>query len=126
MITKPTKFTGEFVLSELKAWLANAKKDKNIMYIKDCTIQKDYSFSDFKSAMLYLKGKNSPQYDQISATYSKIKELAECRINNGALKGELNASVSQMNLAHNYKWKNKAELDVIHKGKVDLGDVFGG
>lgn len=101
MITKPVKYTPEFVLSECTAMLQEIRDDKEIVLLGQLFGTRDYSgqrFSEWDHAFA--------DNEMISETIKKIRELLEDRINLGGLKGSLNPTMTIFNLKNNYGWKD--------------------
>jgi len=103
METKPVKYTEEFVLNELTEMLDNLKKNKEIIFIGELLEDKPYSMqriSEWKE-----------MNDEISETYSRIKDILQTRAAVGGMKKELDASMTKFHLSANYGWKDKSEVD---------------
>lgn len=107
MITKPEKYTQEFVSSELDAMLTEISQNKDIIILGDLFEYRNYSiqrFSEWEQKFV--------DDEQISESIKKIKETLETRLNNGGLKGKLNPTMTIFNLKNNYGWKDKTESEV--------------
>ena len=112
MITKPEKYTSEFVTAELGNMIAELGIDDSIVILGELFNTRDYSmqrFSEWED-----KFKND---DRISESIKRIKSILETRLNIGGLKGKLNPTMTIFNLKNNYGWKDKTETDVTSNGK---------
>jgi hypothetical protein len=111
METKPVKYTEEFVGEELKK-LEEQAINPDILVIGQLFEDKDYSqqrFSEWATEFKDCQG--------ISESIKRIKKRFENRVNVGALKGKLNATMAIFNLKNNYDWKDKSETDITTGGE---------
>lgn len=102
MITKPTKYTPEFVLQEVKSILSEVREDQNVYYLWQVFEKREYSLQRFS------EWSNTFSLDEeISETIKKIKEILETRVVVGAMKKELHVTMTIFHLKNNYKWTDK-------------------
>lgn len=111
MITKPTKYTPEFVKSELKAMLQEAIEERFVV-IGQLFETRDYSLQRFSEWE-----HDFPEHPEISESIKKIKQIFENTINAGALTGKLNPTMTIFNLKNNYGWKDQTQTDLTTKGE---------
>lgn len=105
-ITKPTIYTEEFVKNEVSN-LWDEAQNEDIIVLGQLFEKKAYSrqrFSEWEKTFKNIK--------EISDTIKKIRELFENKVNVGALKGKLNATMAIFNLKNNYGWKDKSEQEM--------------
>ena len=119
MITKPTKYTKEFVTEELKGMLVDLEKNEGIYLLGDLiNFKKDYPrqvFSEWE--------KKFKDDQEISNSIKKIRAILEDRINKGGLNNKLNATMVIFNLKNHYGWKDKNETDLTSLGR-QLGFIM--
>lgn len=115
MITKPVKYTPEFVLAECTAMIQEAQEDKELLLIGQLFETRDYSAQRLSEWTT-----DFADNDQISESIKKIKELFENRINLGGLKGDLNSTMTVFNLKNNYGWRDKPEEAPKGDGMAEL------
>ena len=108
-ITKPIKYTKQFIFAEIPAILEEIENNKSIIYLGEVFEKKAYSFRRFSEW-----GKKYEDSKKISDTIAKIKEILESRINVRALKGNLNVTMAVFNLKNNYNWVDKKQFE--HSG----------
>jgi hypothetical protein len=116
MVTKPTKYTKEFVVEELKDMLEHIRNNPDIILLGQVIENKDYSrqrVSEWR--------KKFENDKEISDTFSKIKGILETRLNIGGIKGNFNATMTKLNLINNYGWVDKQETAVTGPGGEPLG-----
>ncbi len=104
MITKPTKYTREFVFQEVRSMLADIRKSPDIFFLGQVFETKDYSmqrFSEWK--------KDFEDDEEISEAIKKIREVLESRVVVSAMKKELNPAMVIFHLKNNHWWRDKAE-----------------
>jgi hypothetical protein len=111
MITKPEKYTEEFVSKELSDMLSELEVNEEIMVMGELFKTRDYSIQRFSEWEDKFKDNA-----EISESIKKVKEILETRINIGGLKGKLNATMTIFNLKNNYGWKDKTETDLTNNG----------
>lgn len=107
MITKPEKYTREFVSSELADMMQELQDNTEIVILGELFKSRDYSaqrFSDWEQKF--------SDDDQIMESIKRIKSTLETRINIGGLKGKLNPTMTIFNLKNNYGWKDKNETEL--------------
>lgn len=112
METKPVVYTEEYVKSQVDYILELILTNKDIVYLGEVFEDLPYSrqrFSEWE--------KSFEENDEISDTIKKIKGILESRVNVGALKSKLNATIAIFNLKNNYGWKDKTEMDLTTNGK---------
>lgn len=106
VITKPTKYTPEFVLQEVRSVLAEIQGDLEIFYLWQVFEKRGYSqqrYSEWKRSY----GDNQ----EISETMERIWDILETRVVVGAMKRELHPTIAVFHLKNNYKWSDKVEID---------------
>jgi hypothetical protein len=106
MITKPTTYTADFVLEELKTMLNEIKENKDIVYKGEVFENKAYSrqrFSEWASAF--------KDNQEISDTIKKIDEILETRAVKRGIDLKGNSSFLIFHLKNNYGWRDKQELE---------------
>ncbi len=104
MVTKPLKYSSQFVLQEVQAMISEIQADSSIFYLGQLFDKRDYSmqrFSEWK--------KDFEDNEEISEAIKRIKELLETRIVVGAMKKELHPTICIFHLKNNYQWTDKAE-----------------
>lgn len=116
MITKPEKYTREFVSSELDNMLSELIEDNSIVILGELFMRRNYSLQRFSEWEDKFKDD-----DMISESIKKIKSILETRLNLGGLRGELNPTMTIFNLKNNYGWRDKTETDI-----TSGGDKIGG
>ena len=113
--TKPTKYTRDFVIGELKEFLGRVKGDKEIIYIKQLMAEKDYTYERF-SEWRRKFSEDELNDAEITHTIKKIHNILESRQFIGGLTGGHNPAVAIFGLKNNYGWKDKQEIDHTSKG----------
>jgi len=106
MKTNDTKYTEEFVLSELELLLKSLKKDKDIVYIWQLFETKTYSRQRYSEWI-----KKYSDNEKIREMSDTIKNILETRVNVWGLINKLNPSIVKFNLINNFDWKEKTEVD---------------
>ena len=106
MITKPVKYTEEFVMKELQGILDEINSNKSIVYIGEVFEERPYPRQNYSEWAEKFK-----EHDWISDAIKRIDAILESRVNLGGLKGKLNATMAIFNLKNNYDWKDKSEVD---------------
>lgn len=104
MITKPTKYTPEFVLQEVQEMLSEVRSDPNIFYLGQLFDSRDYSMQRYSEWR-----KKYTQDDEISEAIEKIGDMLETRVVVGAMKKELHPTITVFHLKNNFKWSDKVE-----------------
>jgi len=104
MITKPTKYTPEFVLQEVQEMLSEVRSDPNIFYLGQLFDRRDYSMQRYSEWR-----KKYTQDDEISEAIEKIGDMLETRVVVGAMKKELHPTITVFHLKNNFKWSDKVE-----------------
>lgn len=112
MITKPTKYTEEFVKNELRLILDYILDNKDIVYLGEVFEEKPYPRQCYSEWANKFK-----DVVEISDTIKRIDDILESRVNIGGLKQKLNPTMVIFNLKNNYKWKDKTETDLTSDGK---------
>ena len=113
----PVVYTEEYVKEQLKILLEEATWESYLTMSKMFE-NKEYSQQRFSE----WAEKYSNNYE-ISESIKKIKEIFQNKINEGALRGKLNATMAIFNLKNNYGWKDKTEQDLNVKS-VSLTELF--
>jgi hypothetical protein len=116
MVTKPTKYTKEFVTAELKDMLEQIRNNPDIILLGQVIENKDYSLQRFSEWRKKFEGDK-----EISETIGKIKGILETRLNFGGIKGDFNATMTKLNLINNYGWVDKVDTEL--SGKVEIPPV---
>lgn len=106
MKTNDTKYTEEFVLSELELLLKSLIKDKDIVYIWQLFETKTYSRQRYSEWI-----KKYSDNEKIREMSDTIKNILETRVNVWGLVNKLNPSIVKFNLINNFDWKEKTEVD---------------
>lgn len=112
MVTKPEKYTKEYVLKELTDMISELQSDETIIIMGQLFDDRDYSpqrFSEWEDKF--------KEDDMISESIKKIKSILEKRINLGGLTNKLNPTMTIFNLKNNYGWKDKKETDLTTGGE---------
>lgn len=112
MITKPEKYTREFVQSELNDMLQELEEQTEVIILGELFDKRDYSpqrFSDWE--------KKFEDDEEILESIKRVKSILETRLNSGGLKGKLNPTMTIFNLKNNYGWKDKTETDITTGGE---------
>lgn len=104
MITKPTKYTREFVFQEVRSMLDEIRKNPDIFFIGQVFETKDYSMQRFSEWR-----KKFEDDEEISEAIKKIWEVMESRVAVGGMKKELNPAMVIFHLKNNYWWRDKVE-----------------
>ena len=117
MITKPTKYTSEFILSELKDMLKQLEKDKEILYKGELFEQRDYSYKRFSEW-----AKTYENNEEISDTLHKINLILENRVVKGAMNRSLSEKMVKFHLINNFDWSDKKEIK--HSGEMTIGSLL--
>jgi len=105
MITKPVKYTEEFVKNELEK-LEQDARIPDILVIGELFENRKYSRQRFCEWAVDFKDNR-----KISDSIKRIKQIFENKINSGALKGKLNATMAIFNLKNNYGYTDKTEVE---------------
>lgn len=106
MITKPTKYTREFVLQEVQSIIQEIRADKDIFYLGQIFDKRNYCLQR------YSEWRNEFTDDEeISETIKKIWDILETRVVVGAMKKELHPTITIFHLKNNFKWNDKVEID---------------
>ena len=106
MITKPTTYTEEFVLQEVREILATILSDSGIFYLWQVFESRPYSQQRYSEWKRDYKGNQ-----EISEAMERIWEILETRVVVGAMKRELHTTITVFHLKNNYKWSDKVEID---------------
>lgn len=106
MITKPTIYTQEYVLTLVTKLLQELKDNKDIVYLWELLEDKEYPRQCFSEW-----AEKFEDDKEISDTIKKIKEILETRAIVWAMKNNLNATSTIFHLKNNYKWVDKFETD---------------
>lgn len=107
MITKPQKYTREFVIGELDDMLKEILENPEIVFIGELFEHRDYSRQRYSEW-----AKDFSDDTRISDTIKRITDILESRINIGGLKNKLNPTMTIFNLKNNYGWKDKTETEL--------------
>mgnify|MGYP001581891490 CR=1 FL=1 len=117
MNTKPTQYTEEYVLDELKELLGIILVDKSIVYLGQLIEEKPYSMQRFSEW-------NGIDNKEISETIQKIKDILQTRAVVGGLKNQLSANITKFHLINNFDWSDKTEQDLKVSGGLSLTELF--
>lgn len=115
MITKPTKYTEEFVKAEVSKILNFVLENKNVVYIGEVFENLPYPRENWSRWL-----KQFSEVDEIAHTIKRVDEILETRINTGILHNKLNPTAGIFNLKNNYGWKDKQEIDQNNTGDVSM------
>ena len=99
MITKPKKYTEEFVTKELTAMLKEVREDKDILYIKELFEMRDYTIDRFSEW-----NRNYADHPQIPRIAKKIKEILETRAVKWAMTKKYDGGFTKFFLCNRYNW----------------------
>lgn len=110
-ITKPIIYTEEFVKKEVATLLEESKNEELL------TIGRLFENKAYSSQRLSEWAEKFKNNDEISESIKKIKDIFLNRINDGALRGKFNPTMTIFNLKNNYNWKDKNETDITTKGE---------
>lgn len=106
MVTKPEKYTREFVLAELHNMLHETGNDLGVVFIGQLFESRDYSrqrYSEWKEKF--------KKDDEISDTIKRLEELIETRLVTGGLTSALNPAITIFTLKNKHHWKDKSEQE---------------
>ena len=105
MITKPTKYTEEFVLSELNDIIVELRSNPDIIFVGQLFMKRDYSRERF-----YEWARKYDKNHEISHTIKMINEILEVRaIERGVdLKG--NSSFLIFFMKNKHGWKDRKDI----------------
>lgn len=106
MITKPTKYTREFVLSELQMMERQVINDLGIFFIGQLFESREYSRQRFSEWT-----KKFENDEEISDIIKRIEELLETRLVTGGLTSALNPTLTIFTLKNKHGWKDKSEVE---------------
>jgi hypothetical protein len=120
MVTKPVKYTAEFVLTELQSMIDIARANQDLVIMSELFESKDYSVQRFSEWE-----KKFEEHEQISESIKKLKDIFELRVNKGGLTNKLNPTMAIFNLKNNYKWVDKHETDITTGGDK-ITPILGG
>lgn len=109
--TKPIIYTEEFVKKEVATLLEESKNEELL------TIGRLFENKAYSSQRLSEWAEKFKNNDEISESIKKIKDIFLNRINDGALRGKFNPTMTIFNLKNNYNWKDKNETDITTKGE---------
>lgn len=116
MITKPTIYTEEYVLNEVRSIFAEVCENKEIVYIGEVFEKRKYPRQNYSEWASKFKDN-----EEISDTIKAIDGMLESRVNTGGLKGKLNATMTIFNLKNNYGWKDQQEYR--HSGGLAISEL---
>lgn len=109
MQTKPTQYTKDFVIDEVKELLALLKLQPETVFLGELLVEKPYSMQRISEWNSF--------GGEISETIEKIKDILQTRAVVGGLKNTLNSGMTKFHLINNFDWKDKTETDVTSGGK---------
>jgi hypothetical protein len=107
MKTKPTIYTEDFVLEQVRSILELILLDKGIIYLGEIFEELPYSIQRFSEWAETFK-----ENEEISETIKRIKNILESRVNVAGLKGKANPTMVIFNLKNNYNWRDKQETEL--------------
>jgi hypothetical protein len=105
MVTKPTTYTQEFVLAEVRDILNTVETNVDMVFIGEALAKKPYARQRY-SEWAHDFEQNADIVDAIKRT----KGILETRINSGGLKNKLNTAMVIFNLKNNYNWSDRQEV----------------
>lgn len=111
MITKPTKYTEEFVLSEITGFWSKVKSDSSLMFWQDLIRDKEYSRERI------WEWKNNKDWPEISNLCKKIHDEFELRLTKGAMLGKLNPGMTIFIFKNHYGMSDKLEQKTENTGE---------
>lgn len=124
MITKPQKYTPEFVLQEVQNMIQETQENTEIFYLGQLLEKREYSMQRFSEWR-----KDFHDHEEISEAIKRLKDLLETRIVVWAMKKELHPTISIFHLKNNYQWTDKPqpkaderridEIHIIYPGSED-------
>jgi len=97
--TKPTKYTEEFVMKELKEMIKEIRLDKDILYIKELFEMRDYTIDRFSEWRRVYK-----DHPQIPRLAMKIKDILETRAVKWAITKNFDSWFTKFFLCNKYNW----------------------
>lgn len=115
MITKPEKYTREFVLNELNDMLVEIDRDQGIFFINQLFEKRDYSRQRYSDWAKKFDGD-----EEIMDTIKRLEGQLENRLVIGALTGALNPTMSIFTLKNKHDWKDRTEVENTHEIKTAL------
>lgn len=111
MITKPTKYTEEYVLNEVQEFWQKVKSDTSLMFWQDLVRNKEYS-----RERIWEWSKNG-DWVEISNIIQKIKEEFETRLLKAGLLNKINPGLTKFVLINHYGMTDKTEIKTVKVGK---------
>jgi len=106
MNTKPTIYTEEKVLPELRSMLKMLKADPEIWFLNDLFDDKEYPVEYFSRW-----DKKYSKNIQIRHTIKKIRDILVGRALKGGATGKLNPTMVIFHLKNNFGWRDVREVD---------------
>jgi hypothetical protein len=113
MVTKPTTYTKEYVLNEVKDLLHQLSSHEDFIYKGELLNNKPYS-----RQRLSEWAKSFREDEEISDTIQKIEDILETRVVAGAMKNKLSTNMVKFHLMNNYSWKDKASIEQTVENKT--------
>ena len=107
MNTKPTIYTEEKVLPELRSMLRMLKADPEIWFLNDLFDDKKYPVEYFSR----WDSKYSQSNKKICHTIEKIRNILEGRALKGGATGKLNPTIVIFHLKNNFGYRDVREVD---------------
>lgn len=115
MVTKPEKYTRDFVLLELNEMLKEVNNDLGIFFINQLFENRSYSRQRYSEWAEKFKDD-----DEISDTIKKLEDQLENRLVVGGLTSALNPAITIFTLKNKHNWRDKTEVDNTHEIKGTL------
>lgn len=119
MITKPIKYTKEFVLQEVQYIIQEIRADKDIFYLGQVFDKRDYCIQRYSEWR-----KEFSEDEEISEAIKKIWDILETRVVVGAMKKELHPTITIFHLKNNFKWSDKFEIDQRNTNKISASEFW--
>ncbi len=124
MITKPTYWTKTRIILTLESMLSMIKSETNpkTWHITLGGLCQDF---DIYRELIPIWSKEYPDEDEIIHPIKRIHQILENRVNEGALRNQLNFVSSIFNLKNNYGWKDTQEIadHRLDKQSDDIAEI---
>ena len=105
MVTKPEKYTQEYVLAEVQDMLKETRESETVIYKKQLFTDRDYTYQRFSEWAEKFKDDR-----EISDTIRKIGEIIETRNFVQAANRDIEYRAARLNLGANYGLIEKTEV----------------
>lgn len=124
-VTKPTKYTANYVLREVRSMLNELKADEGvagvykILDIGELMVQKPYTQSRYHE-WTHKFGEDQ----KISVSFSKIKEILLTRLKSGMMRGILNVNGTKFVLANDYGMREIEKVEVTSSNTMLFREII--